>query len=77
MPCMTEGNHGGCCDCNRRYIIHSLCDNLVKILFSAVKQSHADILYMNKKLVPLKVCFGQLSCVGKSRNQLIFIMFGK
>ena len=57
MPCMAEGNHGGCCDINHRDIIDCWCDNLVDVLLSAVEQSHADILYMNENVSTSKGMF--------------------
>ena len=57
MPCMTEGNHGGCCDINHKDIIDSWCDNLAEVLLSAIEQSLADILYMNENVSTSKDMF--------------------
>ncbi len=50
LPCMHNGNNGGCCSPEHRGLIDGWCDELIEALLSVVKDLHVTQPYVNKKL---------------------------
>ena len=49
LPCMHNGNNGGCCSPEHRGLTDGWCDKLIEALLSVVKELHVTQPYVNKK----------------------------